>query len=126
MNAATSASSSASTASRALAASGAVFAALAVALSAYAAHAAQDLAQQRLEHAAFFAFGHGIALAALARQAVGRLGVAALALLAVGTLLFSGSLVAAALFGLPTRLAPVGGSLMILAWLAYAASVLRR
>ncbi len=113
-------------ASRALVATGAVLAAMAVALSAYAAHAVEGVAQQRLDSAAFFAFGHGIALAALSRQTPGRLGSVALALLLLGTLLFSGSLVAAVFFGAPTGLAPIGGSLMILSWLLYAASVLRR
>lgn len=111
---------------RALAASGAVLAAIAVALSAYAAHAVEGVAQQRLDSAALFCFGHGIALAALARQASGRLGIAALALLLLGTLLFSGSLAAAVFFAAPTRLAPMGGSLMMLSWLLYAVAVLRR
>ena len=42
-----------------------------------------------------------------------------------GVLLFAGSLVAAHAFGLPTRLAPLGGSLMILGWLLHAAAAAR-
>ena len=49
---------------------GALFAAMAVALSAYAAHAVLDPeARTRLVTATAFAFGHGVALAALARHA---------------------------------------------------------
>jgi len=105
---------------------GAVFAAAAVALFAYAAHAAEAHVQASLHSAALFAFGHGIALAALAPHVRRRLGTAALCLLALGTLLFSGSLVGAHAFGAPTSLAPLGGSLMILAWLLWAADTLRR
>ena len=61
-----------------LAATGAVLAALAVALAAYAAHAASADAQSRLQLAAVFAFGHGIALAALAPRAQRRIGRSAL------------------------------------------------
>jgi uncharacterized membrane protein YgdD (TMEM256/DUF423 family) len=111
---------------RVLAAAGAVLAAAGVALAAYAAHAAAGLDQGRLLHAALFGFGHGIALVALAPQASRRLGRLALVLMLAGVLLFSGSLVAAVFFGTSTGLAPAGGSLMILAWLLYAADALRR
>ncbi|SDY45650.1 Uncharacterized membrane protein YgdD, TMEM256/DUF423 family [Lysobacter sp. yr284] len=112
---------------RLLAASGAVLAALAVALSAYAAHAAADPhAQARLQSAAVFAFGHGIALAALAPPARRAFTRAVLGALLLGVLGFAGSLAAAHFFGASTRLAPYGGSLMILAWLAYAADAVRR
>ena len=111
---------------RLLAAAGAVLAAGAVALAAYAAHAASGPEQGRLLHAALFGFGHGIALAALAPQASRRLGRLALMLMLAGVLLFSGSLVAAVFLGTSTGLAPSGGSLMILAWLLYAADALRR
>ena len=40
--------------------------------------------------------------------------------------MFSGSLVGAVFAGLPTRFAPIGGSLMILAWVLYAIDALRR
>ncbi|HEU4773215.1 MAG TPA: DUF423 domain-containing protein [Lysobacter sp.] len=105
---------------RGLAAAGAVFAAASVALAAYAAHVVEPGAQARLHSAAWFAFGHGIALAALAPHAARRFGRFALAGLLLGTLLFSGSLVGAHLFGAPTTLAPFGGGLMILSWLLWA------
>ncbi|MGJ7903855.1 DUF423 domain-containing protein [Lysobacter sp. 1R34A] len=111
---------------RALSAAGAVLAALAVALSAYAAHVADPAAQSRLQMAAVFAFGHGVALAALAPITRRRLARVALSALLVGVLVFSGGLAAAYFFGASTRLLPYGGSLMILAWLAYAADALRR
>jgi uncharacterized membrane protein YgdD (TMEM256/DUF423 family) len=111
---------------RALAAAGAILAAAAVALSAYAAHAADPAAPARLQSAALFAFGHGIALAALAPQASRRAGQVALAGLLLGTLLFSGSLAAAHAWGASTAPAPFGGGLMILAWLAWAGVRMRR
>ncbi|WP_441815064.1 DUF423 domain-containing protein [Lysobacter sp. TAF61] len=111
---------------RLLTACGAVLAAVSVALSAYAAHAVDPAAQHRLYAAALFAFGHGIAVAVLASQLRRRLAVVAVAILLLGTLLFSGSLAAAAVFGTRTVLAPFGGTLMILAWLLYAADALRR
>ncbi|MGH8086154.1 MAG: DUF423 domain-containing protein [Lysobacter sp.] len=118
--------------SRTLAASGGVLAAASVALFAYAAHAAhaahaaEPQVQASLHSAALFAFGHGIALAALAPRARRRLAVAALGGLLLGTLLFSGSLAGARFFGTPTTLAPLGGGLMILAWLLWAADAVRR
>ncbi|UNK50490.1 DUF423 domain-containing protein [Lysobacter sp. S4-A87] len=113
-------------ATRLLTATGAVLAALSVALSAYAAHAVDAGAQHRLYSAALFAFGHGIALVALAPHLRRKLTLVAVSALLLGTLLFSGSLAAAVLFGTATALAPFGGSLMILAWLLYAADALRR
>ncbi|MBP6750745.1 MAG: DUF423 domain-containing protein [Xanthomonadaceae bacterium] len=80
----------------------------------------------RLQTAAAFALAHGIALAALAPHCARRLGSLALMALAIGTLLFSGSLAGAHFFGWPTRLAPVGGSTMIVAWLVYAVDAWRR
>ena len=112
--------------SRALAAGGALFAAVGVALSAYAAHVALGEGRAALQMAALFAFGHGIALAALAPRAVRTLAWLALAAMGLGVLLFSGSLGAAHFLGAPTTLAPVGGSLMILAWLVYAVDAMRR
>lgn len=111
---------------RALCSAGAVLAAAGVGLSAYAAHAADAAARGNLQSAALFVLTHGIALAVLSRQTPHRLGTGALTLLLIGVLLFSGSLVAAHLFGTPTRLAPMGGSLMILGWLLYAADAFRR
>ncbi|MGQ4659835.1 DUF423 domain-containing protein [Lysobacter sp. F6437] len=102
-----------------------MLAAASVALFAYAAHSAEPQVQASLHSAALFAFGHGIALAALAPHVRRRFGAAALCVLALGTLLFSGSLACAHAFGTPTSLAPMGGSLMILAWLLWAADTLR-
>ncbi|RDZ27819.1 DUF423 domain-containing protein [Lysobacter silvisoli] len=113
-------------AARALAVAGAILAAAAVALSAYAAHVADALAQSRLQTAAVFAFGHGVALAALAPQAARRLARVALIGLLLGVLLFSGGLASAHFFATSTRLLPYGGSLMILSWLLYAAAAARR
>ena len=108
-----------------LAAGGAVLAALAVALAAYAAHAASPSAQSRLQLAAVFAFGHGIALAALAPRTQRRMGRTALWMLAVGVLLFSGSLAGHVFAAMPTTLAPIGGILMIAGWLLHAFAALQ-
>ena len=108
-----------------LAANGALCAAAAVALAAFAAHGASGEAQSRLWLAAVFAFGHGLAIAVLAPTAHG-LGRVALALLYMGMLLFSGSLVFNVLAQWPTTLAPFGGTLLIAGWLVYAAEALRR
>ncbi len=107
---------------------GALLAAAAVALSAYAAHGVADpAAQSRLQTAAFYAFGHGAVLAALGASLAERwLGMAGSALLLLGTLLFSGSLVGGVLAGWSTALAPVGGTMLILGWLVLAVQALRR
>jgi uncharacterized membrane protein YgdD (TMEM256/DUF423 family) len=112
-------------AQRWLAFSGAILAAAAVALSAYAAHAAGASGQGSLQSAAVMAFGHGIALAALARRPQRKLAIVALAALLLGTLLFSGGLFVAHLAGMHARTAPFGGTLLIAAWLAYAIDALR-
>lgn len=109
-----------------LAAAGAVMAATSVALAAYASHAGAPETRQALQSAALFLFGHGIALAALAPRTPRRLGRAALVGLLLGTLLFSGSVVAGRLLGWPTVAAPAGGVLMIAAWLAWALDTGRR
>jgi uncharacterized membrane protein YgdD (TMEM256/DUF423 family) len=112
-----------------LAACGAWLASAAVALSAYAAHAlhaAPADAQSRLQTAAVFAFGHGVALAALAPAATRRIGGAALGVLLLRVLLFAGSLVAAQFFSTPTTLAPFGGMLLIVGWLLWGIDALRR
>lgn len=111
---------------RYLAATGALYAAAAVALSAYAAHAVEGDAQMRLQTAAVFAFGHGVALVALAPVARRGLARAALLGLCVGVLLFSGSLAGSVLAHWPTTLAPFGGMLMIAGWLVLAIDLLRR
>ena len=110
-----------------LAAAGAVLAALAVGLSAYAAHGVADAhARGNLQLASLYAFGHGIALAALAPATARRVPLLALAGLLAGTLLFAGSLAFAALLGWPTRLAPLGGTVLMASWLLYAVGVARR
>jgi len=111
---------------RLLAFAGALLAAAAVALSAYAAHAAQAEDAQRLHSAALFAFGHGIALTALVPRRPRFFRTMALVLLLLGTLVFSGSLAGAVFSGMTTRFAPIGGSMMILAWVLYAIDALRR
>ena len=110
-----------------LAAAGAVLAALAVGLSAYAAHGVADAhARGNLQLASLYAFGHGIALAALAPATARRVPLLALAGLLAGTLLFAGSLAFAALLGWPTRVAPLGGTVLMASWLLYAVGVARR
>lgn len=108
-----------------LAANGALCAAAAIALAAYAAHGVDAAVQPRLQLAAVFAFGHGLALAVLAPTAVRRLGRFALVLMYMGMLLFSGSLVCNVLADWPATLAPLGGTLLIAAWLLYAVDSLR-
>lgn len=109
-----------------LGAFGALCAAAAVGLSAYAAHVALGHAQSRLQMAALFAFGHGVALAALTREAQRRLAHAGLLALALGVLLFCGSLVMDVLAQWPTTLAPLGGMSMIAGWVVLAIDRLRR
>lgn len=110
-----------------LAFSGALSAAIAVALGAYAAHGVADAhAQSSLQTAALYAFGHGVALAALAGGTVRSLGRAGLYLLLLGTLLFSGSLALAVLAQFTTKLAPAGGISLIVGWLLWALDAVRR
>lgn len=109
-----------------LAASGAVIAAAAIALAAYASHGVLGVDQSRLQTAAVFAFGNGLALAALAPSTTRMFGQWALFALLLGLLLFSGSLTASVLARLPTTLAPTGGLLMIGGWLALAVDFVRR
>ena len=111
---------------RTLVASGGLLAAAAVGLSAYASHAVQGEARGSLLTAAVFAFGHGVALAALAPRAQRRTDRASLCMLLAGTLLFSGSLAASRLAGLSTGLAPVGGMLLIAGWVLHAVAATRR
>jgi uncharacterized membrane protein YgdD (TMEM256/DUF423 family) len=107
-----------------LAFAGAGLAAAAVGLSAYAAHVA-TAGQGGLQTAAMLAFGHGLALAALARLPQRRMALLALVALLFGTLLFTGGVFIAHATGLHARTAPVGGTLLIVAWLAYAIDALR-
>ncbi|MDQ3057587.1 MAG: DUF423 domain-containing protein [Pseudomonadota bacterium] len=109
-----------------LAANGALCAAAAVALTAYAAHGYDGIALSRLNTAAFFAFGHGAAIAALAPQATRQTQRIALVMLYAGTLLFSGSLVFSVIAATSTRLAPFGGTLLIAGWVVWAVGALRK
>ena len=109
-----------------LAACGAWFAAAGVALAAYAAHAAAGPDQARLQTAAVFAFGHGVALALAGRNDASRVAFAALCMLWLGVLLFCGSLAGSVIAHWPTTLAPPGGMLMIGGWLVYSLHLLRR
>lgn len=108
-----------------LAACGALCAAFGVALSAYASHAAGGDDQRRLMIAAVFAFGHGLALAALSGHARGRFAMLPLLGMLLGTALFSGSLCASVWLGAGTGLAPFGGTLLIVSWLLQAIVSLR-
>ncbi|MFP7723676.1 DUF423 domain-containing protein [Lysobacter sp. A3-1-A15] len=105
---------------RLLPALGALLAGGSVALSAYAAHASGGEAQARLQLAALMAFGHGIALMAVGMQGTGRAVRGCLVAMLLGVLLFSGSLVLSHALGMSAPFAPVGGGLMIAAWLALA------
>lgn len=111
---------------RALACAGAVLAAASVALAAYAVHGAHADGAATLQLAAIFALGHGIALVALAPRTVSKLALLALVALLTGTVLFTGSLASAQLFGTTTRLAPAGGMLLIAGWLLHAIDGWRR
>jgi uncharacterized membrane protein YgdD (TMEM256/DUF423 family) len=112
--------------SRWLVAAGALLAGASVALSAYAAHSVPESARGSLQSAALLAMLHGIALAALGRGAAGAVSLPALWLLLAGTLLFSGSLACGHFCSTSTRLAPFGGTLLIVGWLAYAVAALAR
>lgn len=111
---------------KALIAIGAVFAALSVALAAYAAHMTGDIARTNVQTAAIFGFGHGVAVAALAQRINGRLQWVALVGLLLGALLFGVALVAKSIFNVPLGMAPWGGSAMILSWLLYALTALKK
>ncbi|MET0814923.1 MAG: DUF423 domain-containing protein [Pseudoxanthomonas sp.] len=101
--------------------------AVAVALGAYASHGVADAhAQSNLQTAALYAFGHGVALAALAAGTSRTLGRLALYVLLIGTLLFSGSLALGAIVQVSTKLAPVGGIGLILGWVLWGLDAIRR
>jgi uncharacterized membrane protein YgdD (TMEM256/DUF423 family) len=111
---------------RALASTGALLATASVALAAYAAHGTVAGDRSLLQLAAVFALVHGAAVVALARTAPRRTGAAALALLLLGSVLFSGSLALAHWAGLAPRLAPAGGLLLLSGWLLLAVDAGRR
>jgi uncharacterized membrane protein YgdD (TMEM256/DUF423 family) len=104
---------------------GCLFGFAATALAAVGSHAlapgldADDL--RRLVLGVAFLFVHAlllVAIAALARDGRGLLLALAAALVALGTIVFSGSLLGRVLFGWPTALAPFGGFALMLGWLA--------
>lgn len=109
----------------ALASAGALLAGASVALAAYASHGVDGAARAQLQLAAVLAFGHGVALASLSHRVAGRIGVASMASLLAGTLLFSGSLAAHATWGTATAPAPAGGLLLIGGWLLAAIAAWR-
>ena len=109
-----------------LAGNGALLAAGAVALAAYASHGVDGGAQSRLQTAALFAFGHGVALVALAPQADAWPKRSALLSIYAGTVLFAGSIVLSVLAQWPTTFAPLGGLLLIGGWLLMAFDAMRR
>ena len=110
---------------RALAVFGALACAVSVGLGAYASHGLDGDDARRVGLAALFAFGHGLALILLAPMPGSRLRTAGLCGLALGVLLFSGSLLAAVFLAAPTSLAPTGGVLLMLGWLMLAADAFR-
>ncbi|MFL6592144.1 MAG: DUF423 domain-containing protein [Luteimonas sp.] len=105
---------------------GAVYAAAGIALSAYAAHAAVGGDASRLQTAALFAFGHGVALAALAPGPADRWTFVGLLAIAAGVALFAGSLAARVALHWPATFAPLGGVLLIGGWLVFAIGQWRR
>ncbi|MBB5207395.1 DUF423 domain-containing protein [Chiayiivirga flava] len=112
---------------RIAAAFGALGCAVAVALAAYAAHAPlQTVAKGRLEVAVFQLALHALALCIFAPRQRRRFEIAPIFAWVVGTLLFCGSLVGAALWNTSTTLAPVGGVLLMLGWVLQAIASLRR
>ena len=113
-------------AQRLLAACGALACGLAVGLGAYASHGLEGEAASRVGLAALFAFGHGLALLVLMQEPAGRLRLAAGGALLAGLLLFAGSLCGAVFLGWPTRLAPMGGLLLMAGWLMIAVDAIRR
>lgn len=115
-----------STMTRWLSAAGALLAGASVALSAYASHGADAGAREWLMLAAAFGFGHGLALVALAPLSRGKLGASALLSLLLGTVLFSGALVAKAAWDASATTAPFGGMLLIAGWVLQAIATARR
>ncbi len=117
---------------RAWLAAGAVSALMAVAMGAAGAHAVPGDAQAALwlDKASRYQMYHALALvlvALLSAHRPGRILDGAGIAFVAGTLLFSGSLYAMALFGAAaTLLTPTGGLCFMLGWLLLALSALRR
>jgi len=103
---------------RILAGIGALACGVAVGIGAYAMHGAlTPQNHELLVIAAAFLFAHGLALASLAPGTRSRLRQAGFLALMIGTILFAGSLVFAALLGIAPTLAPFGGGLLLFGWL---------
>jgi uncharacterized membrane protein YgdD (TMEM256/DUF423 family) len=113
---------------------GAIVMALGVALGAYAAHASKGAAHPEaarlLQTAVLYQFIHGMGLIAaglLAATSASRWLVASGALFLTGIALFCGSLWWLALSGTsPGPFAPVGGTVFIVGWIAFAIHAWRR
>jgi uncharacterized membrane protein YgdD (TMEM256/DUF423 family) len=116
------------TVSRSLAAFAALNGALAVALGAFAAHGAGPQVKQLLATGAHYELAHAVlALVCAVWPGRNRLIVLAGWLAAAGGLVFALALSAIALLSLPAMgaVAPIGGLLMISAWLLIAFAALR-
>lgn len=101
-----------------------------VALAAVGAHVTAGENPAAWQAASLMHLVHAVAVltvAALLRQGAGRLWLGVVAAMAAGVLLFSGSIYRAGLLGLDSSgpLAPVGGSLLIFAWLLLAVAAWR-
>jgi uncharacterized membrane protein YgdD (TMEM256/DUF423 family) len=107
------------------AAFGALLCAGAVALAAYASHGAEAAQASRLGLAAAFAFAHGLALVVLSPRRTPLAGLVRL-LVVLGVVGFSGGLWVAAWRGGGAPTAPIGGALLIAAWLLAAFDLWRR
>ena len=105
------------------AAFGALLCAAAVALAAYASHGAAQ--GPRLGTAAAFAFAHGLALMVLAQRRTALAGLVRV-LIVLGVAGFSGGLCVAAWRSTTAPTAPIGGALLIAAWVVAAVDVWRR
>jgi len=110
---------------RGFAALGAIACGVSVALAAFAMHGADGHAREQLAMAAVFAFAHGLALVAIASRD-SRVATLARIALALGIVLFCGSLVGAALFAWPTAAAPAGGFALMAGWAILAVDFLGR
>lgn len=108
-----------------LSALAALLCAFSIAASAYASHGLDGDAQRRLLLASNITFLHALSMMLLAYVAVSNLHKWACALMLAGLMLFSGSLVAAALWQTSTRMAPIGGMALMLAWVWVAINFLR-
>ena len=98
---------------------------MAVALAAFAMHATlASHDRERLALASVFAFGQGLALAALAPASTSRWRGAGLWIVLAGTVLFCGALALAASAGIEPVTAPAGGGLLIVGWLIVAVGYL--